>query len=138
MENEKQREFVKLRAGGLSYSKIAEKIGIAKCTLIGWSKKLRSEINNLQQIEYEALREEYLLSRRQRIRVLGTQLQMVIAEIMKRDLSEVPTWRLFKIQNRLVRELAEENEDMVFESEIARTGPEAMSEMLKKRIKWKG
>ncbi len=138
MENEKQREFVKLRAGGLSYSKIAEKIGITKCTLIGWSKKLRSEINNLQQIEYEALREEYLLSRRQRIRVLGTQLQMVIAEIMKRDLSEVPTWRLFKIQDRLVRELAEENEDMTFESEIARTGPEAMGEMLKKRVKWRG
>ena len=138
MENEKQREFVKLRAGGLSYSKIAEKMGIGRRTLIGWSKKLRSEINNLQQIEYEALREEYLLSRRQRIRVLGTQLQMVISEIMKRDVSEVPTWRLVKIQNRLVRELAEENEDMTFETEVPRSGSEAIGDMLKKRVKWRG
>jgi len=56
-DTETKTRFVELRAQGLSFAKIAEEIGVSKQSLIAWSKDLRLEIENLKQIELEALRE---------------------------------------------------------------------------------
>ena len=136
---EKERRFVERRACGVSYSKIASEIGVSKSTLISWSKKMAAEINNLRAVELERLREEFLVCKEHRIKVLGTQLGQVMEEILNRDLSGVSTHRLFEIQARLGRELAVECDDeMVFVRERQAGGVEAMKELLKKTDEWKG
>ena len=37
---EKQKQFIHLRATGMSYQKISEEIGVSKRTLINWGKEL--------------------------------------------------------------------------------------------------
>ena len=135
---EKQRRFVEMRARGISYSKIAGKIGISKSTLIGWSKQLATEINNLRAVELEGLREEFLICKEHRIKVLGTQLGQVMDELLKRDLSSVATHKLFEIQARLVRELEGDAEEMVFVRETPLGGVEAIKGMLNKTETWHG
>lgn len=55
----KQREFILLRADGLSYDKIAKKLNTAKTTLIQWSKLFEDEIKELQFHAMAELKEAY-------------------------------------------------------------------------------
>lgn len=134
----KQRRFVVLRAGGLSFGKIAEEIGVSKATLVGWSRKFAVEVSNFREIELEKLREEYLMCKEHRIRMVGTQLGKVSEELLKRDLSEVSTYRLFEMQARLWRELSGEARGVVFMQDRPIGSGEAMGDMLKKRETWEG
>ena len=138
MRKSKEMRFVCLRAEGLSYSKIAVALKVSKRTLIEWSKKLAVEVENLRQIGMEALQEEYLLGRRHRLKVLGAEQQKIVEEILKRDLSDVPTHRLFEIQSAISKEVKEETVDVSFYEEMNFDRPEVLRDRLKKRITWKG
>jgi transposase len=42
--NNEKEKFIELRARGLSFSKIAEEIGVSKPILIKWNSELRKEM----------------------------------------------------------------------------------------------
>lgn len=104
MNNEVRDQFVELRAQGMSFASIAERLGVSKTTLIGWSKDMREDVANLRQIHLESLREKYRLGTERRMELFAKQLDAVEGEIAKRDLATVPTERLFDILAKLGRE----------------------------------
>ena len=116
VDTEKQQQYIELRAKGNSFDAISKTIGVSKPTLIKWSNNLDTEVNNYKAIELEALREQYLATKRHRITVLGEQLASVRKELGKRDLSDVPTPKLMVILMRLVDELADYDEAISFVS----------------------
>jgi DNA-binding transcriptional regulator YiaG len=134
----KQSRFIELRAAGQSYSKISKQLDVSKPTLIKWSNNLCNEIKNAKAQEIERIREEYHLSREHRTRVLGTQLSQIAKELLKRDLSEVPTWRLYEIQRKIMDKTEKEGGDIEFSREIQTGGSEYINKMLKKTVKWTG
>ena len=106
-------EFIILRAQGWSFDRIAKKLKTAKQTLINWSGTYSVEISHLKALELEALQEEYFLTREGKIKLLGEAVKKLKTELDKRDLSDVPTAKLYELLDRyheLARTEAEELE----------------------------
>lgn len=89
----------------MSFALIAERLNVSKATLIGWSKDLKEDIGNMRQIHLEGRREKYRMGAERRMELFAKQLDAVEGEIGKRDLTTVPTERLFDILTKLGREL---------------------------------
>ena len=102
---DQQEEFIKLRARGWSYRKIAKKLRLSTTTLTSWARNFDQEIASLRAIELEALQEGYYMAKEARIRTLGEQLKAIRAELGKRDLSQVPTDRLLELLLKVWNEL---------------------------------
>ena len=90
-------EYVQLRAKGLSYAKIARRLGVAKSTLANWNGELEVEVASARAMELEALQEQFFLHKEGRIRLLGEQLLRLRAELARRDLADVPTDKLLEL-----------------------------------------
>ena len=134
--HEKRRRFIQLRGQGLSYRKIAEKLNISTNTLIRWSRILAVPISNSQMIEFDNLKEEYLVTRQHRAKVLATQLNNVTKELIECDLSKIPPHRLFEIQTQLSKELQSQCPKMEFDRKLIRGGPEDVKRVMDKTVSW--
>lgn len=108
--------FIQLRAKGWSYDKIAKELGKAKQTLIDWSKELEHEIANLKATELEALYESYYLLKENRIKTVGGLLNKITEEAMSRDLSDVPTDKLFDLLLKYNDKMKEEIVDPIYKT----------------------
>jgi transposase-like protein len=135
---ELRRRFVLLRGRGVSYVKISEELGVNRNTLARWGKEYACEVGNAAAMELEGVREEYLLGREHRVRVNGTQLSLVTEELLGRDLGEVPTWRLFNMQRRLVAEIERDAEEIEFSEEVRVDSVEAVRGAFVTVEKWTG
>jgi transposase len=95
-----KKEFIQLRAKGISFNKIDSKLSVSKTTLIEWSKELEREIANLRAMELEELQQMYFVQKQKRIELFGSQLERIIKELETRDLSDVQTEKLldFKLK----------------------------------------
>lgn len=100
-----KEQFVELRSQGLSFASIAEQIGVSKATLINWSKEMQDSIGNLRQLHLDSIREKHRIGIERRMELFGTQMDAVEQEIAKRDLSELPTARLYDILIKLTKEV---------------------------------
>jgi transposase-like protein len=107
-------QFVELRAQGMSFAAIAERLDVAKSTLITWSKEAENDIGNLRQIYAEALREKYRMGAERRVELFAKQLDAVEGELAKRDMTTVPTERLFDMLLKLGREIGVQNPTIAF------------------------
>jgi hypothetical protein len=105
---EQKIQFIELRAKGYSYSKISKELHLAKSTLTKWNSELEEEIAALKAMELEALQEQYFLLKEGRIQVLGEITSRLKDEVMKRDLSAVPTDKLYELFMKYFAELKEE------------------------------
>src|SRR5215217_2643010 len=94
---ELKADFVQLRAKGLPYVRIAERLGVAKSTLANWNAELEARIASARAMELEALQEEFFLLKEGRIRLLGEQLRRLRHELASRDLGSVPADRLIEL-----------------------------------------
>lgn len=92
-----QEKFIELRAKGLSYDKIAVELNVSKQTLISWSKSLSLEIANLKAIELETLYDQYYMTKQKRIELLGQKLKVLSDELDRRDITEIPTDKLYEL-----------------------------------------
>jgi transposase len=101
----KQREFILLRADGLSYDKIALKLKTAKTTLIQWSKLFEDEIKEIQFHAMAELKEAYTWNLKSKYETLLKQLQKIDDGILNADLSTTQIKDLFTIKQNLVYEL---------------------------------
>lgn len=115
-------EFVELRAQGMSFAAIAERLGVANSTLIEWSKERENDIGNLQQIYAGALQEKYRMGAERRVELFAKQLDTVEGELAKRDMSTVPTERLFDILVKLGREIGAHNAPITFKQKKLGSG----------------
>lgn len=101
-------EFIELRAQGLSYSKVCEKLRIGKSTAISWGKELNSAIEELKQERLGELYELYSMSKEARIKRLGSTLARIDDALEHVDLSEVPPERLLDFKLKYAEALKEE------------------------------
>src|SRR6476646_1850263 len=95
MPNAQQTKFIELRARGLSLTKIATELNVCKRTLVNWGHKLENDVQAQHALEQEALREQLIGFREQRLRRQGELLAQVEAELQKRSLADLSTARLF-------------------------------------------
>jgi transposase len=114
---EMKKQFVVLRAKGVSFSKIAEKLKVSKVTLIDWSKYLEKEILNLKAIEMEELQQMYYVQKQQRIEQYGIQLKQIAKELERRDLSDMPTDKLLELKLKYLDYLKREEIELSFQVE---------------------
>ncbi|MFH1089299.1 MAG: hypothetical protein V1716_02655 [Candidatus Uhrbacteria bacterium] len=114
LEPEIKERFVELRSQGMSFSTIAERLCVAKSTLIDWSKEFQEDIKNFRQIHLEAMREKYRVGFERRIELFGQQLQTIETELSKRDLTQLPTERLIDLLLKFGRELKTDDVPLTF------------------------
>src|SRR5215467_3123896 len=100
-DQETVQKFIELRAKGISYARIAEQLGVAKSTLILWSREQQHLIQNLRAIEWEDFVDRTLASRQETLKTISAQLGRVEAELGQRDLASVPTPRLQNMAEQL-------------------------------------
>lgn len=95
---EKKAEFIALRAEGLSYSKIVEKLHISKSTCTKWERDLQAKIRTAKGDRLEELYSLYRLGKEEYIKKLGEQLQRIDTALAEKDFSEVPTEKLLRLK----------------------------------------
>ena len=111
-----KERFIELRAKGWSFDKIAKETGKAKQTLIDWSKELQDQIANCKALELEALYESYYLLKENRLQTFGEILNKIKDEVLKRDLSEVPTDKLLDLFLKYNNQIKEEIVEPIYKS----------------------
>jgi transcriptional regulator with XRE-family HTH domain len=134
-DNSNKKKFIELRGMGLTYNAIAEELGVSTRTLIRWSKDFEDEIANLKATELEALQEEYYMKKEKKIILFGGKLKDLINELSKRDLSEVPTEKLFDLMIKYSIFLSKEEVELTFTQKMADGEVFALEPMSKE---WKG
>ncbi len=100
--------FLNERAKGRSLSSIAKEVGVSRQTLANWEREHEEEVQNLRAMELDALAEAYWMKMQGRIKLIGESLRRVEEELEQRDLSKVPTAKLFELELKLVNELRKE------------------------------
>jgi transcriptional regulator with XRE-family HTH domain len=100
-DNETKHKFIELRSKDWSYRRIAQELGIDKSTLILWERDFAAQIDNLRQIELEALQEQLLGSQADRFKALVADFQRYSKELDSRKPQNVPQYMLFRMVCRL-------------------------------------
>ncbi len=109
----KQKEkFIELRAEGLSFDSISEKLKISKPTLLKMGAELDNEISNFRYLIYDTMLEQYKLSLKHKVEVLCKQIEKVNTEIDKKDFSTLSVKELFNIRGKLLTEFNQLIEDV--------------------------
>ena len=109
-----RQKFVQRRAQGWSLVRIASELGVARSTLIEWSRQLRFEIQNQLAIELDDLRDRLLGPRSARASGLAEKLARVEDELRKRDLASLSTQGLFSLSLALRREIERQTDGVRF------------------------
>ena len=115
-DTDKQKKFIELRGKNWSFNRIAGEIKVSKSTLIKWDKEFTYEIANINQMELEALYEEFKMTKEQRLEYLGKLQKKLIKELEKRDLTDVKTDKLLDMLLKTNDKL--ENLDTIFTARV--------------------
>lgn len=94
-DNETKARFIEMRGQGLPLAMISAEINVSKPTLISWERDFKEEIENVRAIELEAMYDKYYLSTRKKVEFFGDVLNRIQGELETRDLSTIPSDKLF-------------------------------------------
>ena len=105
---DKQAEFIKLRARGLSLRQCGEQLGTNKDTCNKWDRELKAQVAKHKAERLADVYTEYGMYREARIKALGTALNNIDSELSNRNLSDVPTDKLLDFKLKYTEALAGE------------------------------
>jgi transposase len=100
-EVEIKHQFVELRAQGKSLRTASDELKIGLQTAVRWERELKEQIENRKVMEIDALLERHQLTVLAQIERYSFELARVTEELKKRDLSDVPTPKLYDIMGKL-------------------------------------
>lgn len=107
-----QAAFIELRAQGLSYAAISEKINVSKPTLLGWANEFDELIKEQRACELQALLDRYNVAKMARVDTFAKLLSAVQGEIdgviKDKQLSSIPADKLMAMALTLDKRLQEE------------------------------
>lgn len=103
-----QVKFIELKAQGMSYRKIAEKLNVSVTTLSKWNRQFEEEINMEAKDRMDAIQFEFKANKEARVSALSMMLYKVENEIRLRDLAEVSSSRLARMYTDLSSQLMKE------------------------------
>lgn len=132
--NTKQREFILLRADGLSYDKIASQLKTAKSTLIQWSKLFEEDIKELQFHALAELKQTYTWNLKSKYETLLKQLQKIDDAILEADLSVTQIKDLFTIKQNLIYQLESLEKKVSIKSNVVTTNVLGQKEDIPMRL----
>ncbi|MGA3199630.1 MAG: helix-turn-helix domain-containing protein [Halobacteriota archaeon] len=100
-----KQKFLELRAQGKSLRTIEKEIGTSRRTLATWEMEYKEDLENLKEnlkaVGLEALQERYRLTTKDKLERYGAELQRVTEELGRRDLTNVPTPKLYDLMIKL-------------------------------------
>ena len=136
-DQETQREFIKLRAEGYSYQKIADKLTISKGTCHKWEQRFNEEISNLKEEKLSELYQEYGMAKEGRINALGKTLNKIDAAIDEIDLTSIDPAKLLELKLKYQDALKKEYHPVANDNVIKLTSATVLDELgsLIERIK---
>ena len=104
--------FIKLRAGGFSFNKIAAKMGVSEKTLREWNKKYYSEIEKKIEEKKQELLNELAVSRNDRLRFLSEEFQKLRNELSCTEKPMLNYYDLVKMTLLINKEIDKFDADM--------------------------
>ncbi|MGD0954941.1 MAG: helix-turn-helix transcriptional regulator [Methanotrichaceae archaeon] len=107
---ETKERFIELRASGMTLSKAAMELDVSYNTVVNWERDLKEEISVGKAFKLEELLEKYRMTKERRIELFGERLLAILEELAKRDLSDVPTPKLFEMMIRCSKALEAETD----------------------------
>lgn len=116
IDADKMRTILELRATGLSYAKISERVGVAKQTAINVCKAQEEEIATLEALNMEELYEQHRITKRERIAAHASLLSRIKAEIEGRDFTDVSTDKLIDLYLKTSASLSGEMIEPTFQT----------------------
>jgi hypothetical protein len=105
---DKQAEFIKYRARGLSLRACAKELGTNKDTLNLWDRELKTQVAKHKAERLQDVYTEYGMYKEARIKALGSALQTIDTELGTRNFQDVPTDKLLDYKLRYTSALADE------------------------------
>jgi transposase len=81
----------------MSLAQAAQQLHVSYNTAVNWQRELKDYIEASKAIKMEELLEKYSMTKERRIELYGERLLAIQDELAKRDLSEVPTPKLFEM-----------------------------------------
>ena len=107
-----QAAFIELRAQGLSYAAISEKINVSKPTLLGWANEFDYLIKEQRACELQALLDRYNVAKMARVDTFAKLLSAVQSEIdgviKDKMLGSIPVEKLLAMALSLDKRLQDE------------------------------
>ena len=128
--NKQQREFILLRADGISFDKIATQLKVSKASLIQWSKLFEDEIKEIQFEAFIKIKEHYIFTTQSRYKKLLEQLTIVDDGIVNADLSKATIKDLFTIKNDILMQLDKIENKITADPKITQKNEFGMTERL--------
>jgi DNA-binding Lrp family transcriptional regulator len=105
VKQEDKDKFIELRAAGLSFDSIAEKLNISKPTLLKLARELQADIERLKFINLESLAERYKVLRAERLQALGGIAEKVDTAIEAADFSKLSPEKLVELKLKLTEKM---------------------------------
>src|SRR5450756_353515 len=96
-----KHQFIELRTQGKSLRTASDVLKIGLQTAVRWERELKEQFENLKAMEIDALLERHQLTVQAQIERYGFELARVTEELKKRDLSDLPTPKLYDIMVKL-------------------------------------
>lgn len=90
----KKKEFIRLRAEGLSFRAIQDKLGVSKSTCQKWDQTCKDEVAAMKAESMRELYTAYNMTREARIKKLGDTLNRLQDALDSVDLSKLPAEKL--------------------------------------------
>ena len=128
--NKQQREFILLRADGISFDKIATQLKVSKASLIQWSKLFEDEIKEIQFEAFIKIKEHYIFTTQSRYKKLLEQLTIIDDGIKSADLSKATIKDLFTIKNDILMQLDKIENKITADPKITQKNEFGMTERL--------
>lgn len=128
--NKQQREFILLRADGISFDKIAIQLKVSKASLIQWSKLFEDEIKEIQFEAFIKIKELYTFNTQSRYKKLLEQLTIIDDGIETADLSKATIKDLFTIKNDILMQVDRIESKITADPKITQKNEFGMTERL--------
>ena len=130
----KQREFILLRADGLSFDKIAAQLKTSKSTLIQWSKLFQDDIQELNFQAFIQIKEAHSWNTKNKYETLLKQLDKIDEGILDADLTTASIKDLFTIKNNILFQVEAIEKRISVDANINYTDEYGLKEQLRLKL----
>ena len=103
-----RQEFIRLRAEGKSYRRIAEALQISRATCSLWERELAQQVKACKQDKLEELYDNYAMTKAARVQRLGNTLSRIKDALEDADLAAMPPEKLLDFYLKYSSALKEE------------------------------
>ncbi|MCT7538765.1 hypothetical protein N5T82_02755 [Aliarcobacter cryaerophilus] len=132
--NKTQREFILLRADGVSFDKIATQLKVSKASLIQWSKLFENEIKEIQFEAFIKIKELHSFNTQSRYKTLLEQLTIIDDGIENADFSKATIKDLYTVKNDILLQLDKIESKIKINARVTVTNEFGLTEKLELKL----